>query len=284
MANPFASDVPSTVKMKITPAAAKLILARAAPNRTLRKTWVHALADVIRRGAWEVTHQGIAFDVNGELRDGQHRLNAIIEADTAVDMMVSKGFPVNSFDAVDQGVLRTLADVYDIPRAVASVCRLVVAILRFPTASKVFPDQIRPLLDSDLGPIVEALTKASSAHRRGISSSSGRLGAALAVLDGEPTAYVLEQYRAATLNDGQTMSARVNSYFNQCARTDNGSVSSDAARVWRAYKAYDYKLRGVSRLQITDQTDAPGKISALIEKRLSITLKDVVGDMDVPQT
>jgi hypothetical protein len=35
-----------------------------------------------------VTHQGIAFDTQGVLVDGQHRLAAIIEADRPVELTV----------------------------------------------------------------------------------------------------------------------------------------------------------------------------------------------------
>ena len=43
------------------------------------------------------THQGIAFDENGVLQDGQHRLCAIVSANKPVDMMVTSGLSPDNF-------------------------------------------------------------------------------------------------------------------------------------------------------------------------------------------
>lgn len=96
----------------VTPAKAKAWLTESnADNRPLRKGWVTKLAEAIRRGEWQVTHQGIAFDENGVLLDGQHRLAAIGEAGTSVQMLVSRGVPAEVYDALDTGRARTAGDV-----------------------------------------------------------------------------------------------------------------------------------------------------------------------------
>lgn len=61
----------------MTPAMAERFLARNEGNRLIRRYKVEAIADAIRRGEWETTHQGIAIDPDGRLIDGQHRLSAI---------------------------------------------------------------------------------------------------------------------------------------------------------------------------------------------------------------
>ena len=58
-----------------------------------------------------VTHQGIAFDVDGVLVDGQHRLAAIIEADRPVEMTVFTEVGEGTFDVLDTGKRRNAADV-----------------------------------------------------------------------------------------------------------------------------------------------------------------------------
>ena len=60
-------------------------------NRPVLKATVHNYARQMRCGTWNLTHQGIAFDQNGELVDGQHRLSAIIEANVPVKMNVTYG-------------------------------------------------------------------------------------------------------------------------------------------------------------------------------------------------
>ena len=65
----------------------------------------------MRHDEWLVTHQGIAFDVNGVLVDGQHRLAAIIEADRPVELTVFTEVAEGTFDVLDIGKRRTAADV-----------------------------------------------------------------------------------------------------------------------------------------------------------------------------
>lgn len=53
-------------------------------NRKVRDSVVMRYAADMKAGRWKQTHQGIAFNGDGTLLDGQHRLFAIIEADTEV--------------------------------------------------------------------------------------------------------------------------------------------------------------------------------------------------------
>lgn len=95
----------------ITPAKAAELLEANTTNRPLSRAVVRAFADAMERGDWMVTHQGIAFDVNGVLVDGQHRLAAVIEADTPVDMTVFTAVDEGTFDVLDTGKRRNAADV-----------------------------------------------------------------------------------------------------------------------------------------------------------------------------
>jgi hypothetical protein len=87
------------------------MLAANTSNRPLSKPTVRSLAEAMRRGEWMVTHQGIAFDTNGVLVDGQHRLAAIIDADMAVEMTVFTDVGEGTFDVLDTGKRRNAADV-----------------------------------------------------------------------------------------------------------------------------------------------------------------------------
>lgn len=95
----------------ITPAKAQELLAANTSNRPVSKSTVRSFAEAMRRGDWLVTHQGIAFDTNGVLVDGQHRLAAIIEAETPVEVTVFTDVAPDSFDVLDTGKRRTAADV-----------------------------------------------------------------------------------------------------------------------------------------------------------------------------
>jgi hypothetical protein len=95
----------------ITPARATEWLEANTSNRPLSRAVVRSFAEAMRRGEWQVTHQGIAFDTTGVLVDGQHRLAAIIEADRPVELTVFTDVAEGSFDVLDIGKRRTAADV-----------------------------------------------------------------------------------------------------------------------------------------------------------------------------
>ncbi|MFD7501413.1 hypothetical protein [Streptomyces sp. NPDC059850] len=96
--------------VKVTPKIAETYLSRASVNRRLDMGQVRALSQAILRGEWKLTHQGIAFDKDGALLDGQHRLRAIIEADTSVQMLVFDGLSRDVFPVLDTGKRRSAAD------------------------------------------------------------------------------------------------------------------------------------------------------------------------------
>jgi hypothetical protein len=79
-------------------------------NRPMRSLWREYLARVITEGRWQVTHQGIAFNCDGTLLDGQHRLAAIVDAGKPVKMWVARGLPRPAMNGIDQGRNRTASD------------------------------------------------------------------------------------------------------------------------------------------------------------------------------
>lgn len=96
---------------KITPVRAAEMLAANTSNRPLSPSTVRGFAEAMRRGDWQVTHQGIAFDTNGVLVDGQHRLAAIVAADLPVEITVFTDVEPDTFDVLDTGKRRNAADV-----------------------------------------------------------------------------------------------------------------------------------------------------------------------------
>lgn len=95
----------------ITPELATKYLSHNVHNRSIRKQEVEAYAREIKRGTFVLTHQGIAFDSDGNLIDGQHRLMAIAMAGSPVQMMVSRGVIPTALTVVDRGASRTMRDV-----------------------------------------------------------------------------------------------------------------------------------------------------------------------------
>ncbi len=109
------SEKPHFEVMDITPDMAKKILTyRNKNNRGLKYTNLARLTKAIENGEWKVTNQGIAFDKDGNLIDGQHRLAAILQSRKTVKMLVATNMDSGIFDVVDTGSKRTIGDALDI--------------------------------------------------------------------------------------------------------------------------------------------------------------------------
>ncbi|MFR9757451.1 hypothetical protein [Streptomyces sp. TR06-5] len=96
--------------LDVSPQLATEWLTRNTSNRPLSKGTVQQLAGRIERGEWQLTHQGIAFDENDVLIDGQHRLAAIVKAGITVPLAVTHGVPRTAFTVMDTGRKRTGRD------------------------------------------------------------------------------------------------------------------------------------------------------------------------------
>lgn len=96
----------------ITPEIAREYLLHNSKNRIVKPRSVEAYARDMQRGDFRTTHQGIAFDTDGNLIDGQHRLLAIIMSNTPVTLLVTRGIPVDDgVMATDRGISRSIRDV-----------------------------------------------------------------------------------------------------------------------------------------------------------------------------
>jgi hypothetical protein len=105
------SNKPGAERMTITPEMALQILTEYnTHNRPLSRRNVSKLAYEMEKGNWVYNPaDAIVFDVNSKLANGQHRLNAIIEAELPQDFLVVTGADIDSQDVMDQQQRRTTA-------------------------------------------------------------------------------------------------------------------------------------------------------------------------------
>lgn len=129
----------TTKLQQITPALAGTFLKDNLCNRKVRMNHVNRLKTEILAGRWMITHQGIAFDEDGKLLDGQHRLMAIQAAGKPVQMLVTRGIQtllnghgsLAAMDVIDCGKTRTVGDQLHLlhgivnSNLVAAVCRMI---------------------------------------------------------------------------------------------------------------------------------------------------------------
>jgi hypothetical protein len=95
----------------ITPEIAKNYLScNFENNRILRKNWVKELATLLRKNEFNLSWDCITFDEEGVLVNGQHRLNAVVEANLAAPFFVAKNLPHVVAQQGDNGKRRTQSE------------------------------------------------------------------------------------------------------------------------------------------------------------------------------
>lgn len=95
----------------VTPEMAQRWLMKNNFNRPLKPRLVDNYVRQIESGNWRRTHQGIAFDEEGVVLDGQHRLHAIIRSGQSVPMLIFLNENQSAHESIDGGKTRTLLDV-----------------------------------------------------------------------------------------------------------------------------------------------------------------------------
>jgi len=95
----------------VTPGMAELMLRRNTHNRPLAQKAVDDYASLIERNLWELTGEQVSFDWDGVLLNGQHRLHAIIASGIPAEIDLLFGSDPKVAKAMDQGKLRSAADI-----------------------------------------------------------------------------------------------------------------------------------------------------------------------------
>ena len=104
-------NAPKMGVVEWTPKKAAEALKTNKNNRRVRKARVLMFASMMKQGQWRLTHQGIAFDQNGKLIDGQHRLIALIESGATIPMVTIMNIDNKStIGTVDTMAARTAKD------------------------------------------------------------------------------------------------------------------------------------------------------------------------------
>ena len=76
-------------------------------NRSVSDARVKMFEDIIRKGEWRTTHQGIAFDKDGNLIDGQHRLWGCVDSEKPIQVVVTRGVAATDMTLIDRGRSRS---------------------------------------------------------------------------------------------------------------------------------------------------------------------------------
>lgn len=102
---------PGIYNVLVTPALAKILLDRNVGNRRLRRNHVLWIAEQMRCGDWKQNHpQSIIINDFGNLDDGQHRLNGVVESNVAIWMRMETGVSREYRKTYDTGIPKQLED------------------------------------------------------------------------------------------------------------------------------------------------------------------------------
>lgn len=105
-------QAPAEEWVEVTPALAEEWLRWNKDNRRLVSARVLRFAEDMEGGRWANHHpHGIAFDVNGRLIDGQHRLEAVVLSGASVVMRVTRDLNPEMHVVFDLGAPRSSSDI-----------------------------------------------------------------------------------------------------------------------------------------------------------------------------
>ncbi len=100
----------SDLAVEVTPKLAELLLRRAGPNRRLKMVQVKAIESDLRAGEWRLNGETVKIDSNDQIRDGQHRLKAIVRSGVSGRLIIVAGIDPEAIRTVDTTGRRTTHD------------------------------------------------------------------------------------------------------------------------------------------------------------------------------
>lgn len=260
--------------MAVTPELAREFLKTNSTNRPLKRGTVQRYAQMMRNGEWRLTPQSVVFDTNGVLINGQHTLHAVIESGTTVQLMVSRGWPAETFAVLDRGANRTAADALRIEKRLTEVARLAAVVCLDQR-----PSQISDARTAEMTAILEPehtkLMEFCSTTAPLFSSAGFRL-AACARLKVDAPAYILNTYRNLVLASkpckGVDLMERM-SQLPPIARgvleshlreRRTGGSSNQMDSLARAWSIFDRTKADNKKVQVKDPANQAREISALL--------------------
>ncbi len=97
--------------VSVSPELAAAWLEHNTDNRNIAPRRVELYAGLMKSGAWRANNQGIGFDKDGRLVDGQHRLSAVVLSGCTVPMLVVRNMEPAVARTIDRGYSRTVAEI-----------------------------------------------------------------------------------------------------------------------------------------------------------------------------
>jgi hypothetical protein len=257
-----------TELVSVTPSLAREWLKKNTKNRAIRPSHVETLRQSFERGEQVTTHQGIAFDTDGILIDGQHRLSAIalMHEGFSFLMMVTWGLDRDKvFPVVDATqAKRSTSDVLSVDRSVGETANFLARLYKGSMAG-ITPPYVAPFVEFVQPEITDLISFCSTAVRTW-SSAPVRAAAVLRMkhCDADYTKLV---YRALVTRDFDTMPRAAQSLFKAYM---TGTVRAGAANdiFARCLKVFEPQNAKLSKIQINDVSEVVAQTRALLDEAI----------------
>lgn len=257
----------------ITPEMAKKFLqSNAAFQRKLSRSAVKRLVGVLQRGEWQLTHQGVAFDVNGVLFDGQHRLTAIAESGVSAPMVVFRNVDATVFKVTDIGFKRKLSDQLRIgTREAAIIYRIAINVAGLPSVSS---DQAFKVYE-EYQPTIDRVLEISGKTRGIFNTGSAWAATVIAAHKTEHSERVLEVYSNIVKDQYDQLPAVANSLVASALKRaiKAGSEADRKDLFLRMLYVYDPSKQGNGSIKLTGEQK-----SQYLEKEKAVALS-LLGDL-----
>ena len=248
----------------VTPEMAAEFLKMNKDNRPIRQSWAEEWAGRIRRGEWMPTHQGIAFDEDGYLIDGQHRLTGGVIANLSMYCQITTGLPRAAFAVMDQGNRRTLSDISGDSAACVASLNLLWRIVEGKSLRRQEAPSPQQYEEAAVWarPLVYRALEASKGYRSAAGSSGTVVAAVVRLMNGQN---VLLQLHALAQLQFDEMNLTVQAFYKQITamQANNKRVPAIEA-LCRAFRAFDPRATNLSKVQITDMDGDIETIRAIV--------------------
>jgi len=114
----------------VTPELAENYLKFNLKNRKVSNSQVYFLSNEMKSGRFIENGESIVFDKNGELKDGQHRLRAIVKTGLSYFIPIVRGVGLSSMATYDTGKNRSAHDIltlnnYQYPNQVSALIKAI---------------------------------------------------------------------------------------------------------------------------------------------------------------
>jgi len=98
----------------LNPEKAKQLLEMNINNRKLKTNYKNGYVKQMKEGNWKENGEPIILDTNGIVKDGQHRLYAVIESGVSYKVPLISNVSPDVMDTIDTGTNRSISDVLEL--------------------------------------------------------------------------------------------------------------------------------------------------------------------------